>query len=164
MLIPMGFNTIRILSPMSPNMQHSYVFVYLLLTCLVDNVMGMKWKPEIIIRYVFTGTGLAVLLLCAQIANTAYTSTATAHRATQTYASNLVGRVESTEGYKKDMEVVIIGSFPEDIYYNTVEGFDLVEHYSCLSSNVVPLNKHIYYYLNDWLNVPWEQPAEDIMM
>jgi hypothetical protein len=28
----------------------------------------------------------------------------------------------------------------------------------------MPLNKHIYYYLNDWLNVPWEEPDEETMI
>lgn len=28
---------------------------------------------------------------------------------------------------------------------------------------VAPLNKHIYYYLNDWLNVPLEEPDEETM-
>ena len=62
------------------------------------------------------------------------------------------------------MDVIVIGSFPDDVYYNGVEGLALAEHKnSCLSSSVMPLNKHIYYYLNDWLNVPWEEPGEDEM-
>ena len=28
----------------------------------------------------------------------------------------------------------------------------------------MPLNKHIYYYLNDWLNVRWDEPAEETMI
>ena len=29
---------------------------------------------------------------------------------------------------------------------------------------VAPLNKHIYYYLRDWLNLPIEEPAEADLM
>ena len=28
----------------------------------------------------------------------------------------------------------------------------------------MPLNKHIYYYLNHWLNVPVEEPSEETML
>lgn len=157
-LIPMAFNAIRLLSEMSPNMQHSYVFVYILAVFLIEKMDRKEWK------YTLRGVGMLIVLVCAQIANIAYTSSATAHRATETYATNLVGRVESVAGYENGMEVVIIGGFPAETYYNGVEGFKIVEHYSCLSSNVVPLNKHIYYYLNDWLNVPWQEPDEETMI
>lgn len=157
-LIPMAFNAIRLLSEMSPNMKHSYVFVYILAVFLIGKVDRKAW------RYALCGIGMMIVLVCAQIANIAYTSSATAHRATESYATNLVGRIESVSGYNHEMEVVIIGGFPKETYYNGVEAFKIVEHYSCMSSNVVPLNKHIYYYLNDWLNVPWQEPDEEIMI
>ena len=56
-------------------------------------------------------------------------------------------------------EVVIIGSFPTDRIYSSIESYALVDHYSVPTDTVAPLNKHIYYYLNDWLNVPWRSPT-----
>ena len=29
---------------------------------------------------------------------------------------------------------------------------------------MLPLNKHLYYYLNDWLNFPVEEPDEETML
>ena len=29
---------------------------------------------------------------------------------------------------------------------------------------MAPLNKHIYYYLSDWLNIPVEEPEESVFM
>ena len=60
--------------------------------------------------------------------------------------------------------LVIIGTFPRNVYYSGVEEFSPVEHYSCMSSTVLSLNKHVYYYLNDWLNVPWQEPPEETMI
>ncbi|MGE4276714.1 MAG: hypothetical protein AB7E30_05970, partial [Lawsonibacter sp.] len=39
-----------------------------------------------------------------------------------------------------------------------------VDHYSVPQNTVTLLNKHIYYYLNDWLNVPVEEPDEETML
>ncbi len=102
-----------------------------------------------------------LLILSFQIDNLAYTVSAQAHRATESFATRLVERVESTPGYRNGMEVVIIGGFPSNVYYSEIGAFSLVEDYSNLSSSVIPLNKHVYYYLNDWLNVPWKTPSEE---
>ena len=67
-------------------------------------------------------------------------------------------------GYQQDMEVIIIGPFPDNVYYSGVEEFDRVKYDSSLSSSVLALNKHVYYYLNDWLNVPWAEPPEETMI
>ena len=102
---------------------------------------------------------LAVLLsvFCLNIDNLAYTASATAHRATLSFATRLVERVESTPGYRSGMEVVIVGGFPEAPYHSGVAAFDLVD---APADSVLSRNKHVYYYLNDWLNVPWEEPDE----
>ena len=105
-----------------------------------------------------------LLILSFQIDNLAYTVSAQAHRATESFATRLVERVETTPGYRNGMEVVIIGGFPSKVYHSQIEAFSLVEDYSNLSSSVVPLNKHVYYYLNDWLNVPWQMPDEETMI
>ena len=39
-----------------------------------------------------------------------------------------------------------------------------MDHYSVPIHKVAELNKHIYYYLNDWLSIPVEEPAEDTMI
>ena len=161
-LLPLALNFTQLLSNSSPVMRYSLVFAWILPVTLLDRVSG-KW--ELRLKASACVAGALLVLLSAQIANTAYTASATAHRATQAFATNLVSRVESLPGYRKDMEVVVIGAFPEDVYYNGVEGLALAEHKnSCLSSSVMPLNKHIYYYLNDWLNVPWEEPEEAAMI
>ncbi len=105
-----------------------------------------------------------LLILSFQIDNLAYTVSAQAHRATESFATRLVERVETTPGYRNGMEVVIIGGFPSKVYHSQIEAFSLVEDYSNLSSSVIPLNKHVYYYLNDWLNVPWQMPDEETMI
>ena len=117
-----------------------------------------------VLRPVFSLIMAVIVLLSSQICNTAYVSSATAHRATQAFATNLVARVEQTPGYHQDMQVVVIGSFPRNIYHSSIEVFDLVGHYSCMADTVLDLNKHVYYYLNDWLNVPWQEPEEQTML
>lgn len=163
-LLPMAFNFTQLLSDPSPNMRYSFVFVYMIAITLIDRVDFPKPKVSSIVR---TAGGLCsalIILFSAQITNLAYTASATAHRATEAFATNLVSRVEQTPGYDADMEVVIIGSFPRNAYYSNIDAFNLVEHYSCLSDTVMPLNKHVYYYLNDWLNVPWQEPDEKTMI
>lgn len=162
LLLPLGLNFSQLLSKVSPVMRYSFVVAWLLPLMLLDQIRG-PW--HLWLKRTACVAAAAILLFSAQIANTAYTSSATAHRATQAFATNLVSRVESLPGYEQGMEVVVIGGFPEQVYYNGVEGLDLVElRISCLSSSVMPLNKHIYYYLNDWLNVPWEEPEEAVMI
>ena len=97
------------------------------------------------------------------INNLLYTASAQAHRATLSYATRLLSRIESCPGYTGEEEVVVIGSFPTDRIYASIESYALVDHYSVPMDTVAPLNKHIYYYLNDWLNVPLEEPDEETM-
>ena len=92
--------------------------------------------------------------------NLAYTASATAHRATESFATRLVERVESTPGYHRGMDVIIVGSFPSEVYPSGVEVFGLVD---APSDSILTLNKHVYYYLNDWLNVPWPEPPEETL-
>lgn len=163
-LIPLAFNFTQLLSELSPITRFSFVFVYLLCAALADRMWELSLKRIPWVRIAVCAASALLILLSAQVSNLAYTSSATAHRATESFATNLVGRVESTPGYQRDMEVVIIGSFPRNVYYSGVEEFARVEHYSCLSASVMQLNKHVYYYLNDWLNVPWPEPAEETMI
>lgn len=163
-LVPLAFNFTQLVSEASPITRYSFVFVYLLCAALAERMWEASLKHIPWVRITACTASALLILLCAQVCNLAYTSSATAHRATQTFAANLVGRVEAMPGYQQDMEVVIIGPFPRSVYYSGVEEFSQVEHYSCMSSTVLSLNKHVYYYLNDWLNVPWSEPAEETMV
>ena len=163
-LIPLAFNFTQLLSESSPITRYSFVFVYLLCIALADRAWELRLKEIPWVRIGACAVSAVLILQCAQVCNLAYTSSATAHRATESFCTNLVGRVESTPGYQKDMEVIIIGTFPGNVYYSGVEEFRAVEHYSSMSSTVMQLNKHVYYYLNDWLNVPWQEPAEETMI
>ena len=105
-----------------------------------------------------------VTLYSANINNLLYTAADQAHRATLSYATRLLTRIESCPGYTGEEEVLIIGSFPTDRIYADIESYALVDHYSVPRDTVAPLNKHIYYYLNDWLNVPIAEPEEETMI
>ena len=39
-----------------------------------------------------------------------------------------------------------------------------MDHYSVPMNSVLPLNKHIYYYLNSWLSFPVDEPSEETMI
>lgn len=170
-LLPLACNLTVLMSHVMPVMRYALVFPYVLALALTDRA-ALRWKrmekasPRggALLR---RAAGIAAVLLCLvsfNIDNLAYTVSATAHRVTQSFATRLVERVESTPGYRADMEVVVIGGFPSKTYYSKVEDFDLVTDYSNLSSSVIPLNKHVYYYLNDWLNVRWQEPPEETMI
>ena len=105
-----------------------------------------------------------LLLFSLNTNNRLYTASAQAHRATLSYATRLASRIESCPGYTHGMPVYLIGSFPTDRVHNSVEGFAQVDHYSVPLDTVAPLNKHIYYYLQDWLNIPVEEPDEEVML
>ena len=105
--------------------------------------------------------GLLLSILFFQRDNLAYTAAATAHRATLSFATRLVFRVEALPGYESGMEVVIIGSYPDELYTGEVAAFAEVD---APSYSVLTLNKHVYYYLNDWLNVPWQEPPEETFL
>lgn len=160
LILPLALNFTQLLSSSSPNMRISFVLAYMLAIALFEQAEHGSALLEGFSR----SSCIVILLVSTQICNLAYTSSATAHRATQAFATNLVSRVEQSPGYTSDKQVVVIGSFPDEIYHSSISAFDLVEHYSCLSDSVMPLNKHVYYYLNDWLNVPWEEPTESTMI
>lgn len=153
-LIPVGFDFTNVLSNSTPIMRYSLVFVYVMALAILD------WKKTSYSNVTLIVSAFMILLF-AQIANTAYTSSATAHRATEAFATNLVSRVESLDGYKQGMDVIVIGGFPTDVYYSAIESFEIVNYTSCLPDTVMLATKHVYYYLNDWLNVPWSSPGEE---
>ncbi|MBQ7500096.1 MAG: glucosyltransferase domain-containing protein [Clostridia bacterium] len=145
-------------------MRYPLVFVLFIPLIAFDGSEKVFKKGSAIVLSVLLALGTAgSSLFYAQIDNIAYTALATAHRASESFCTRLVSRVESLEGYSPDMPVYIIGTFPKNIYSNDAEIFSLVADYSVPKDTVLELNKHVYYYLNDWLNVGWEKPSEEDM-
>lgn len=102
-----------------------------------------------------------MLLFQAQYSNTVYTVLNNAHTATQSFLTVLTARIQSMPGYQKDMNVIIIGTPSEDLYKNSVPEFQLISSTASPADTVLYETKHIYYYLNDWMNVNWEEPSEE---
>ena len=157
----------RILSPYSdptPLMKYSFVTVYLaalLLLDLTDDLALSSAHPVLSpLSLVCTA---ALLLSFLNTNNLLYTASAQAHRATESYATRLLTRIEICPGYEPGMEIAIVGAIPADQVCSQIESYVQVDHYSVPLNTVTPLNKHIYYYLNDWLNVPVEEPSEETM-
>ena len=146
-------------------MRYPLVFALLLPLCAFEGIEGFFKKAVSAVLSVLLAAGvIGSALFCAQIDNIVYTAAATAHRATESFCTRLVLRVESLEGYTPDMPVYIIGSFPTELYHSDIEIYSLTANYSAPKDSVLELNKHIYGYLNDWLNVPWDKPSEDDMI
>lgn len=170
-LIPLAMNLTYLMDPaVMPVMRYALVFAYIFVIALCERASDADETKKVEVKKRLTLRGAAVIVSVAVIAisfnidNLAYTVSAQAHRATQSFAARLVERVESMEGYKNGMEVVVIGTFPTDIYNNDIDAYRLVEDYSNQSTSVLLLNKHVYYYLNDWINVPWREPDEQTMI
>jgi len=186
LLTPAAFNLAAFMDDDKEIMRYGLVFAYIFVLALADLAAAMRpeaakktapaaepeagnghtdgslektWRKAL--AGLFLGVFALLVLFFANVDNLAYTSAATAHRATEAFAVNLVGRVEALPGYQKGMEVVIIGPFPENVYHSGVQAFDLPD---APVDSVMPLGKHVYYYLNDWLNVPWQEPSEETML
>ena len=85
------------------------------------------------------------------------------NRATQSYLTRMMTRVEDCDSYTPDTEVVIIGTIPDEQMHSAIESYAQVTHYSVPIHQLATLNKHIYYYLNDWLSIPIEEPSQETM-
>jgi hypothetical protein len=164
-LLPLGMNFSQILSPYStptPLMKYAFVAAYLaviLLTDLADGISVVSWS-----RWAAALCAGVLLVTFLNTNNLLYTASAQAHRATESYITRLLARIESCPGYEQGMEVAIVGAIPTDQIYAQIDSYQLIRHYSVPLDTVAPLNKHIYYYLNDWLNVPLEEPDEETML
>jgi hypothetical protein len=164
-LLPLGMEFSQILSPYSsptPMMKYALVSVYLALLLLSDRADTLP-RPGAAPATAAVLTA-ALLLFCLNTNNLLYTASAQAHRATESYMTRLLTRIESCPGYQSGMEVVIIGAVPTDQIYAQIESYAQVSHYSLPTGTLLTLNKHIYYYLNDWLNVPIAEPEEATML
>lgn len=165
LLLPIAANFSQVLSPYSQPtaiMKFALVYFYLFPFMCMDMATEHVEKKS---NFVATVLILANVVMCWYYwvyDNTLYTMLNQAHRATQSFVTNVVARVESTEGYQYGMEVVIVGGFPKDRFFAEVESYNQVSSAGAISHSVIPLNKHIYYYMNDWLNVPFKEPAEEV--
>ncbi len=163
-LLPLALNLAALMGSLRQVMRYSLVFTYLFALALADrSALPEEERPStgrLTLRPLLAGA-LCLSVLTAAFSfytdNLVYTASATAQRSTASFATRLVERVEAAPGYRSGMEVVIIGAFPGDRYALGVEAFDLEE---VPADSVLTLNKHVYYYLNDWLNVPWPEPDE----
>lgn len=170
LLLPLALNLTVMMGDAMPIMRYAMVFAYLFVLILVDRATAKRDAEQgrstrqTALRLAATVFSVFLALISFNVINIAYTVSATAHRATESFATRLVERVETTPGYENGMEVIVIGGFPSSVYYNDVDAFAVVEDYSDDSSSVMPLNKHIYYYLNDWMNVQWPEPDEELMI
>ena len=165
-LLPLGLNFMRVLSPYSdptPLMKYSFVLVYGAVLMLADGAESARrlkrgWE------YVPVVWAVLLLLFCVNTDNLLYTAAAQSHRATESYATRMLSRIESCPGYERGMEIVVIGAPDESQLRTRIPTFFQVDHYSVPLNTVTHLNKHLYYYFNDWLNVPVDEPAEETMI
>ncbi len=167
LLIPMAVNFGKIMSPLSASsmtMKATYVY-WCLLPIMLWGQQGedvtVKKMYHKAVSVVIAGMILMMSFVYWQWDNVLYTMLHQSHRATLSFVTNVVGRIESCEGYQMGMPVVIIGGFPSDRYDSDIPIYADVMDGGALSSSVIPLNKHIYYYMNDWLNVPIPEPSEE---
>lgn len=164
-LFPLGMNFMQILTPASvptPLMKYSFLCAYLLVILLFDRG---EYEAKLLGRYSVGLLCTAILLLSFfNTNNLLYTASAQAHRATESYATRLMARIESCPGYEPGMEIAIVGAIPDEQIHSSVESYAQVDHYSVPLHTVSPLNKHIYYYLNNWLSVPVNELPEETML
>lgn len=165
-LIPVSANFTQIINPYtSPRLITSYalVYFYFVPVMFLEYVEweGVRKRVQECIAVAIVGCMIMLSAYFWNYDNLIYTMLNQAHRATLSYVTNVVSRIESCEGYQMGMKVFVIGGFPADRYDTDIAIYDSVRTGSLLSSSVIPLNKHVYYYMNDWLNVPIQEPEEE---
>ena len=160
-IFPLAINFGQIISPYSeptPLMKYSHVLVYAIVIVVAD--LADRYAPARVRSGMICAWCALLLLFCLNTNNVMYTASAQAHRAAESYFTRLMARVENCEGYEQGMEVLFVGAIPDDQIRSAVESYSQVDHYSVAIHNLAHLNKHIYYYLNDWLSIPVEEPNE----
>lgn len=165
-LLPLGMDFGQILTPYSsatPIMKYAFVCAYLALLFLVDRADGGTGWDRVRAPALAVWAA-ALLIVFLNTNNLLYTASAQAHRATESYLTRLWMRVEECPGYEPGAEVAIIGAIPEDQLKAQIESYAQVDHYSVPKGTVLLGNKHIYFYLRDWLNIPVEELSEETML
>ena len=162
-LLPLGVGFGQIISPFAaptPLMKYAFVCVYLAVLLLLQRSEGNLSGAIAPAAAIWAA---ALLLFCLNTNNLLYTVSAQAHRATESYLTRLYARVEACPGYEPGMEVAIIGAIPAEQLKSQIPAYARADHYSVPLNTAAPGNKHIYYFLRDWLNVPVEELDEDTM-
>ena len=167
-LLPLGINFGQILSPWSaptPLMKYAFVLVYLAVVLLADRALPAAGAGASVLRRRAAPCAalwlVLLLLFSLNTNNRLYTASAQAHRATLSYATRLASRIESCPGYTQRDAGLSHRLFPHRPGPQQRGG--LMPRWTITASPWtpwLPLNKHIYYYLRDWLNLPIEEPAE----
>lgn len=164
-LFPLGINFSQIISPYSaptPLMKYAYVLVYVAVLLAADLSDGIRGRMASSLSGAVVAT--VILLFCfVNTNNLLYTASAQAQRATESYLTRLLTRIEDCPGYQNGMELVVIGAIPEEHLKSDILSYTQIDHYSVPMHTVAPLNKHIYYYFQDWLNLPIQEPSEETM-
>ncbi len=166
-LFPLAVNFGQIISPFSPPtplMKYAFVLVYLAVLMLLQRADEVSARERGLLALTAAVWAAALLLFCLNTNNLLYTVSAQAHRATESYLTRLYARIEACPGYQPGMEVAVIGAIPADQLKSQIVSYDPIGHYSVPIDTAAPGNKHIYYYLRDWLNLPVEELDEDTMI
>ena len=165
-LLPLGMGFSQILSPYAqptPLMKYAYVSAYLAVVLLLQRGDEVSARERVLLAPAAAVWAAALLLFCLNTNNLLYTASAQAHRATESYLTRLFARVEGCPGYEPGMEVAFVGAISQDQLRAQIPSYAQVDHYSAPRDNVAVLNKHIYHYLRDWLNIPVEELDEETM-
>lgn len=163
-LLPLAVGFATVISPFSkpsPIMKYSYIAAYIL-------IISVVFKPKIKIskaKLIISGTALLgfILIIFSHMNynNILYTASAQAHRATLSYTTRLVSAIEQTDGYQYGMPIMVVGGFPYQSFRADIESYHITASYIQPTHSVIPGNKHIYFYLRDWLNIPAPEPSEE---
>jgi len=165
-ILPLGMDFGQILSPFSAPtviMKYAFISTYIFLLVVVDSV-------DIDLKYIQGTTCTTLMILSALVLsfintnNLLYLTTTQSHRATESYLTRMMVRIEDCPDYKPGMEIIIIGTIPENQLQSQLENYGRVSHYSVPEDKVVTSNYHIYDYYNDWLNIPMTAPSEEVMI
>lgn len=149
-------------------MKYAFVLVYLAVVLLADRALPAAGAGASVLRRRAAPCAalwlVLLLLFSLNTNNRLYTASAQAHRATLSYATRLASRIESCPGYTHGCRSISSALSPPT---GSTTAWRALPRWTLQLSPwtpVAPLNKHIYYYLRDWLNLPIEEPAEADLM
>lgn len=163
-ILPLGMNFGQILCPYSPPtviMKYAFVITYIFILVVVDSIESSE-------KHIQRTTCAILVILSALILsfvntnNILYFTTTQSHRATESYLTRIMARIESCPGYTPGMEIVIIGTIPPDQLQSQIESYNRVAHYSVPADHVITSNYHFYSYYNSFLNIPLTEPTEEV--
>lgn len=153
---PFALNFTSFLNKSSLWMRYSFIGYDLFPVAIWERCGRKRRTPALL-----AGLCAFMILFQAQYSNAVYTALKTAHTATQSFLTTLVARIQGTSGYRSDMDVIIIGTPSSDLYQNGVPELQLISTTASPVNSVLYETKHVYYYLNDWMNIAWQEPSEE---